>query len=137
MDELVSRVFECSTPASAARVWTALTDAEQTPAYLYGFALVSTWAAEAPLDATHPLGHTLHGQVLCSRPGERLSYVLAGSTGGPPVYVTWLLAPAAPDGTDSTGCTVRLEVDELDGADDAESTWEPVLSRLQDLLARA
>ncbi|WP_028049033.1 SRPBCC domain-containing protein [Cellulomonas sp. URHD0024] len=128
MDELVSRAYECRTRATAGRVWSALIDPEQTPTYLYGLALVSSWADQAAVHAAHPLGHALKGQVLCCRLEQRLSYVLQGAADDPPVYLTWLITP------DSDGCTVRLEVDELEGADDADDAWQPVLTRLVELL---
>jgi uncharacterized protein YndB with AHSA1/START domain len=131
MDELVSRAYECRTGVDAARVWSALTDSEQTPSYLYGMTLVSSWTEQATVHAAHPLGHALRGQVLCCRPDERLSYVLQGTADDPPVYLTWLITP------DEGGCTVRLEVDELDGNDDADDTWRVVLTRLAELLAPA
>jgi hypothetical protein len=46
-------------------------------------------------------------------------------------YLTWLIRPAA------GGCTIRLEIDEVDNADsreDAEDVWLPVLAALQHLL---
>lgn len=131
MDELVSRAYECCTPAGAARVWLALTDPEQTPQYLYGLTLVSSWTEQATIHAAHPLGHALRGQVLCCRPGQRLSYVLQGAADDPPVYLTWIVTPG------DEGCTVRLEIDELEGDDGADDTWPPVLARLVELLAPA
>ncbi|WP_028047537.1 SRPBCC domain-containing protein [Cellulomonas sp. URHE0023] len=131
MNELVSRAYTCRTPVSASRVWSALTDSEQTPTYLYGMTLVSSWTNHATLHAAHPLGHALRGEVLCCRPGERLSYVLQGVGDDPPVYLTWQIAP------DEDGCTVRLEVDELGADGDGDDTWPTVLERLAELLAAA
>ncbi|WP_426595008.1 SRPBCC domain-containing protein [Cellulomonas sp. McL0617] len=132
MDGLVSRAYECHTPAGAARVWSALTDPEQTSTYLYGMHLVSSWTEQATIEAAHPLGHTLRGQVLCCRPPERLSYVLQGVADDPPVYLTWLVTPG------TGGCAVRLEVDELGGDDDdADDVWRLVLARLVEPLAPA
>ena len=131
MDELVSRAYECRTQVDAARVWSALTDSEQTPTYLYGLTLVSSWTDQATLHAAHPLGHALRGQVLCCRPGQRLSYVLQSETDDPPVYLTWLITP------DADGCTVRLEVDEPGGNDDGDDTWDTVVARLAELLTPA
>jgi len=135
MDELVSRVYECRTLVGASRVWSALTDSEQTPTYLYGLTLVSSWTEQATVHAAHPLGHALRGQVLCCRPGQRLSYVLQGVGDDPPVYLTWVITP------DEGGCAVRLEVDELDadtdGDTDGDDTWRTVLARLAEMLAPA
>ena len=69
--------------------------------------------------------------MLCCRPGQRLSYVLQGAPDDPHVYLTWLITP------DADGCTVRLEVDEPGGDDDADDTWPVVLARLAELLAPA
>jgi len=47
------------------------------------------------------------------------------------VYLTWLLRPTP------GGCTVRLQIDEVDTADSpegAEDIWLPVLAALQHLL---
>jgi hypothetical protein len=47
------------------------------------------------------------------------------------VYLTWLIRPGP------GGCTIRLQIDEIDAADsrdDAEDIWLPVLAALQDLL---
>jgi uncharacterized protein YndB with AHSA1/START domain len=126
------RSFACFSSGDPARVWAALTDAAHTTSYLYGVALHSTWAPEAPIDVRHEGHPTLTGRVLCSRPGERLSYVLHVTPDDPPVYLTWLIRPSP------GGCTIRLEIDEVDGADtadDAEDTWLPVLAALQKLLA--
>jgi hypothetical protein len=66
--------------------------------------------------------------VLYARRRERLSYLLQAGPGDPPVYLTWLLRSAL------GGCTVRLEIDQVDHADsprDAEDVWLPVLGGLQ------
>ena len=71
------------------------------------------------------------GRVLHARSGERLSYLLQAGPGDPPVYLTWRLR------SDPGGCTVRLEVNEVDNAgsaEDAEDIWLPVLARLQILV---
>jgi hypothetical protein len=62
---------------------------------------------------------------------ERLSYVLQSGPYDPPTYLTWLIRPTP------GGCTIRLEIDEVDNADsrqDAEDVWLPVLAALQHLL---
>jgi uncharacterized protein YndB with AHSA1/START domain len=127
-----SRTFACHSPVDPARVWVALTDPAQTTAYLYGLALHSTWVPDAPIDIRHKDGPTLTGRTLCSRPPERLSYVLQAGPEDPPVYLTWLIRSSP------VGCTIRLQIDEIDcadGPDDAEDTWLPVLAALQNLLA--
>lgn len=126
------RTFACYTPVEPARVWTALTDATRTPAYLYGLSLHSTWARDASIRAHHDCHPALSGRVLCARPGERLSYFLHAGPGDLPVYLTWLIRPSP------GGCTVRLEIDEVDrtdATDEAEDIWLPVLAALQKLLA--
>jgi len=68
------------------------------------------------------------GRVLHARCHQRLSYLMQAGPGDPPVYLTWLLRPA------QGGCTVRLEIDEVDHTDssrDAEDVWLPVLAALQ------
>ncbi len=127
----VPTAFACHVPVVPSRVWAALTDATQTAAYLYGLALHSTWAPEAPIDARFEDRPALCGRVICSRPEERLSYVLYAEPDDPPVYLTWLLRP------NPSGCTLRLQIDEIDcadTADEAENTWLPVLAALQRLL---
>jgi uncharacterized protein YndB with AHSA1/START domain len=122
------RAFACFTRAPATRVWSALTDPTQTTAYLYGLSVHSNWTPGAPIEVCFEGRPALSGSVLCSRAGERLSYVLHAGTDQPPVYLTWLIR-ARPD-----GCTIRLEIDEIDHADDAdeaEDTWLPVLAALQ------
>jgi hypothetical protein len=59
------------------------------------------------------------------------SYLLRSGPHDPPAHLTWRLRPAP------GGCTVRLEIDEVDHADspeDAEDVWLPVLAALQLLL---
>ena len=112
-------------------VWAALTDADKTAAYLHGLAAHSTWIAEAPIsfrlgDRTELTGRVLHAQC-----PERLSYVLQSGPHDPPTYLTWLIRPTP------GGCTIRLEIDEVDNADsreDAEDVWLPVLAALQHLV---
>jgi uncharacterized protein YndB with AHSA1/START domain len=125
--------FGCYTAASPAQVWTALTDADQTQAYLYGLAAHSTWLPGAVIELCAEHGQ-LTGRVLCAIPHERLSYLLQAGPLDPPVYLTWLLRPHP------GGCTVRLQIDEIESADcleTAEDTWLPVLAGLQELLAQA
>jgi uncharacterized protein YndB with AHSA1/START domain len=126
------RSFACHSPADPARVWAALTDASQTTAYLYGLALHSEWVPDAPIEALHDGNPGLIGRVLCARLNERLSYVLYAGPGDPAVYLTWLVRPSR------GGCTIRLQIDEIDcvdSVDEDEDTWLPVLAALQQLLA--
>jgi hypothetical protein len=109
-----------------------LTDPAETQAYLYDLALDSTWAPDAPIDVRHGDRPALTGRVLCSRPHERLSYLLQAGPDDPPVFLTWLIRPSP------GGCTIRLQIDEIDcadSADDADNTWLPVLAALQKVLA--
>jgi hypothetical protein len=47
----------------------------------------------------------------------------------PPVYLTWLIRPGP------GGCTIRLQIDEIDTADSLqEDIWLPVLEALQQLV---
>ncbi|HZC53136.1 MAG TPA: SRPBCC domain-containing protein [Mycobacterium sp.] len=128
------RAFACYSPADPARVWSALTDPIQTTAFLYGLAVHSSWEPGAAIEVCYEARPTLSGRVLCSRTGERLSYMLRAGADDPPVYLTWLIR-TRPD-----GCTIRLEIDEIDHVDDAdqaEDTWLPVLAALQEHLAPA
>ncbi|MDT7553297.1 MAG: hypothetical protein QOI16_1833 [Pseudonocardiales bacterium] len=127
-----SQGFACHTPATPERVWAALTDAEATSGYLYGLAAHSTWEPGAPISLDYGGRVRFTGRVLCVHPKERLSYVVQADEGAPPVYLTWLIRPTA------AGCTIRLEVDEVDLADSAEGAedvWLPVLAALQKQLA--
>ena len=45
--------FTCSTSASPETVWSALTDPEQTKAFLYGLAAHSCWQVDAAIDFRH------------------------------------------------------------------------------------
>jgi uncharacterized protein YndB with AHSA1/START domain len=122
------RAFACFSSVPATRVWSALTDPTQTTAYLYGLALHSSWEPGAAIEVWHEGRQALSGRVLCSRAGARLSYLLRAGADDPPVYLTWLIR-ARPN-----GCTIRLEIDEveyIDDADEAEDTWLPVLAALQ------
>jgi uncharacterized protein YndB with AHSA1/START domain len=113
-------------------IWAALTDPDQTAAFLYGLAAYSTWVPGAPIAFRHGNSVGLTGRVLHARRNERLSYLLQAGPDDPPVYLTWLLRPAP------GGCTIRLEIDEVDSADsaeDAEDVWLPVLAALQDLVS--
>ncbi len=124
--------FTCSTAACPDAVWSALTDPEQTKAYLYGLAAHSCWQADATIEFRHEQ-HTLHGQVMYAEPPCRLSYLLAAGPEDPPTYVTWQIR-SSPDGS-----TIRLQIDETGTADtleEAEDTWLPVLAALQRHLER-
>jgi uncharacterized protein YndB with AHSA1/START domain len=112
-------------------VWTALTDPGQTATYLYGLAAHSTWAPGDPIEFRLGDRVELTGRVVCVQGHERLSYLLRSGPHDPPVYLTWLLRPTP------GGCTVRLQIDEVDAADSpeaAEDIWLPVLAALQRLL---
>ena len=124
-------VFAGHVRADPALVWTALTDPGQTAAYLYGLAAHSTWLPGDLIEFRAEGQTVVVGRVLHARYQERLSYLLQSGPADPPVYLTWLLRPAP------GGCTVRLEVDEVDHPDspqDAEDVWLPVLAGLQRVL---
>ena len=121
-------VFAAHLRADPRLVWTALTDPEQTVAYMYGLAAHSTWVPGDPIEFRLGGCAAAIGQVLHACREERLSYLLQAGPGDPPVYLTWLLRPA------TGGCIVRLEINEVDHADsphDAEDVWLPVLAALQ------
>ena len=129
-----SKTFSCHTPARPEQVWAALTDASRTSTYLYGLAAHSSWEPDAAIALRYAGSTRLTGRVLCARPGERLSYLLQAEPGDPPVYLTWLIRPTR------AGCTIRLQIDEIDAADsaeDAEDTWLPILAALQQQLREA
>src|SRR6185437_141412 len=115
----------------AAVAWTALTRPDQTPEFLYGLAVDSTWNPGAPIGFRCDEDVQVSGRVLCVQRNERLSYVIQSAPTDPPVYLTWLIRPG------SGGCTIRLQIDEIDTADslqDAEDIWLPVLEALQQLV---
>jgi len=121
-------VFAACVRADPGLVWTALTDPDHTAAYLYGLAAHSNWVPGDPIEFRLDGRTAAIGQVLHARRQERLSYLLQAGPGDPPTYLTWLLRPAP------CGCTVRLEIDQVDHADspqDAEDVWLPVLAGLQ------
>ena len=123
--------FAAWTRADPEVVWTALTDPGQTPGFLYGLAAHSTWIPGAPIDFRCGEDVQVSGRVLCVQRGERLSYVLQSAPADPPVYLTWLIRPGP------GGCTIRLQIDEIDTADslqEAEDIWLPVLEALQQLV---
>jgi uncharacterized protein YndB with AHSA1/START domain len=124
-------VFAAHVRADPGLVWTALTDPGQTATYLYGLAAHSTWVPGDPIEFRLGGRAAAIGQVMHACCQERLSYLLQAGPGDPPVYLTWLLRPAP------GGCTVRLEIDQVDHADspqDAEDVWLPVLAGLQFLV---
>jgi Bacterial regulatory proteins, luxR family len=88
----------------------------------------STWVPGDPIEFRLGGRAAAIGRVLHARCHQRLSYLMQAGPGDPPVYLTRLLRPAP------GGCTVRLEIDEVDHADspqDAEDVWLPVLAALQ------
>src|SRR5215470_15996470 len=126
--------FAVHVRADPGLVWTALTDPHQTAAYLYGLAAHSTWVPGDPIEFRLGGRAAAIGRVLHAQCHLRLSYLMQAGPGDPPVYLTWLLRPA------KDGCTVRLEIDEVDHADspqDAENVWLPVLAAIQSLIQSA
>jgi uncharacterized protein YndB with AHSA1/START domain len=137
-DVVTSVTFRRTVSAGVQRVWEALTCAAQTPDFLYGFALVSTWEPLAPM-TLRPAGCDgevpgLTGQVLAVRHGESLAYAIDDLSGSA-TYLTWTLRATA------AGCVVRLRVDETDAAlgseEDVEDIWLPVVERLAEVLRPA
>jgi uncharacterized protein YndB with AHSA1/START domain len=125
--------FGCFVTATTDLVWAALTDAEQTGSYLYGLAVHSTWVPGAPIDLRLRDESVLVGQVLCAKPGRRLSYLVRAAHEDEPVYLTWLIRSSP------GGATIRIQIDEIENADDderAENVWLPVLAALQRRLGR-
>ena len=123
-----AHVFAAYVRADPGLIWAALTDPDQTAAYLYGLTAHSTWVPGDPIEFRVADRVEVIGCVLHARCHERLSYLLQAGPGDPPVYLTWLLRPA------SGGCVVRLEIDEPGTAcspQDAEDVWLPVLAALQ------
>jgi Activator of Hsp90 ATPase homolog 1-like protein len=123
-----AHVFAAHVRADPGPIWAALTDPDQTAAYLYGLAAYSTWAPGDPIEFRLAGRVEAIGCVLHARCQERLSYLLQAGPGDPPAYLTWLLRPAP------GGCVVGLEIDEPDTAgspQDAEDVWLPVLAALQ------
>jgi len=123
-----AHVFNAHVRAEPGLVLAALTDPDQTAAYLYGLAAHSSWVPGDRIEFRLGGRAAAIGQVLHARRQERLSYLLQAGPGDPPVYLTWLLRPAP------GGCAVRLEIDQVDHADsprDAEDVWLPVLAGLQ------
>jgi len=126
-----AHTFAAWTRADPEVVWTALTDPGQTPEFLYGLAVDSTWIPGSPIGFRCDEDVQVSGRVLCVQRNERLSYVIQSAPTDPPVYLTWLIRPG------SGGCTIRLQIDEIDTADslqDAEDIWLPVLEALQQLV---
>jgi len=121
-------VFAAHVSGDPGLVWAALTDPGQTSAFLYGLAAHSTWVPGDPINFRLGGHAAATGCVLYVHGQERLSYLLQAGSGDPPVYLTWRLRSAP------GGCTVRLEIDQVDHADsaeDAEDVWLPVLAALQ------
>jgi uncharacterized protein YndB with AHSA1/START domain len=125
--------FGFATGAPPGRVWSALTDAAETPRYLRGVALASAWTPGAPISLLLGDMPVASGEVLAATPGERLSLAIDGGH-GPDTYLTWTIRPSRA----GTGSLVGLAVDEPGGDADraaVEDDWLPVLADLHALLA--
>jgi len=124
-------MFAFATAACAGSVWSALTCADQTAAYLFGLEAHSAWGADTPVRFQTADGQSVTGRVLHVAEPHRLSYVLQSAPDDPAVYLTWQIRSIA------SGTVVRLLVDEIESVDeeDAEDTWLPILAALQALLA--
>jgi uncharacterized protein YndB with AHSA1/START domain len=123
--------FAVQTRARPELVWAALTDPDKTGRYLYGLAVHSTWTPEADIGFRRGERVELTGRVVHVRRHERLCCLLRSGPEDPPAYLTWTIRPVP------GGCTIRLEIDEIDNADsceDAEDVWLPVLAALHRLL---
>ncbi len=118
--------FSFFTGAEPMAVWTALTDAAQTPRYLYGLALQSDWEPGSPIVASFRDRPALTGEVLCVDPHHRLSYLIR-SPEAPAVYLTWIVRVR------EDGCICTLQIDETDATEptELEDVWLPVLAALQ------
>ena len=132
-----THTFRCFTPVDPSRVWTALTDGQETGRYLHGLVADSSWCPDAPIHfraaPIQPESQSmLVGRVLCAQPYRRLSYFLRSGPEDPSTYLTWQLR-CCPGGS-----TVHLQVDHAEWTDtdeEAENTWLPVLAALQTLLS--
>ena len=127
----VVHTFAAHLRAPPELVWVALTDAAKVASFLYGLAAHSTWIPGAPIEFRRGNRVDLTGRVLYVRRPEQLCYLLRSGPQDPPAYLTWRLRPVP------GGCTVRLEVDEIEYADsqeDAEDVWLPVLAALQHMV---
>jgi uncharacterized protein YndB with AHSA1/START domain len=86
-------VFAAHVRADPGLVWTALTDPDQTAAYLYGLAAHSTWVPDDPIEFRMVGRAAAIGRILHVRCHERLSYLMQAGSGDPAVYLTWRLPP--------------------------------------------
>ena len=80
--------FRSLIPVDPSRVWTALTDGQETGRYLHGLAAESSWCRDAPIQfrvaGIQPeCPSVLVGRVLCAQPSRRLSYLLRSVTQDP------------------------------------------------------
>jgi uncharacterized protein YndB with AHSA1/START domain len=129
--------FQCFTAAGPARVWAALTGAQETSRYLHGLGAHSSWQADAAIlfrtnQSPTATDSSLIGRVLHVTPLCQLSYSVQSGPEDPPVYLTWQIRPC------QGGSAIRLQIDEMEYADsdeEAENTWLPILASLQALLA--
>ena len=87
----VAHTFAAYVRARPELVWTALTDADKTAAYLHGLAAHSTWIPGAGIGFRLGGRTELTGRVLYARRPGRLSYVLQSGPHDPPTHLTWLI----------------------------------------------
>jgi uncharacterized protein YndB with AHSA1/START domain len=123
-----SEQFRAITSADPRCIWNALTATGLPLDYLYGMTVESDWRPGGSVTMALADQWRLTGRVLSAEQPRRLSFTLDDPPGTPSVYVTWELRSA--DGA----TIIRLYVDEpwplVNGTDDLEITWLPVLSGL-------
>jgi uncharacterized protein YndB with AHSA1/START domain len=125
-----SPVFKFGATVCPEQVWQVLTDPDSTPQFLFGIRMESTWETGSSLTGSLAGTEVVSGEVLFASGPNRLSYVLAAGPEQPEVYVTWGVQACG------SGAIVCLHVDEPDTSDEVvESSWQPVVTALQGLLA--
>ena len=135
MDILTTELFRFTTAAGPDAVWRTLTSPALTSRYFHGLSLESDWQPGSRVTARSRSGR-LVGEVLAVAEPRRLSFTLAADDDQPETFVTWEIHDGE-GGAPAPGAIVRLYVDEPDGDDETESTWLPVISALQAVLADA
>lgn len=110
MPDLVYTVY---VGAPVERVWTAITDGDDTARYFYGTRVASTWRPGSPVVYTYPDGRiAADGAVLEIEPGRRVRLTFhprwdAEIEAEGPVEMTWAIEPGL-GVTRLTATTARL-----------------------------